>query len=265
MAKVTRNTFFTSSLGDFSVYHMEGVEKLVIRAKGGPTKEQIKNDPQFDRTRKNSSEFSGAGIASGKIMHTSHLINKAADNSFSGRLSAVCHVLQTLDTSHVHGERSILFTKNGQLLEGMNFSKLRIIDSVLKNLPAFVISRDACSASVTFTDLFPGVNLFNPWNLPKYRLLITLGVLQDLVFTSSGYAAANPEIILYRTQVVTDWQSSNDVFKSAIFKLRLADNAILDSNSSLVLSIGVEFGNRVTNLITQPVKKACCGKIVGVR
>ena len=52
MAKVSMDMPLTNTMGDFSIYKMEGVDKFIIRGKGGPTKEQIANDPQFERLRK---------------------------------------------------------------------------------------------------------------------------------------------------------------------------------------------------------------------
>ena len=47
MAKVSMNMPLTNTMGDFSIYKMAGVDKFIIRGKGGPTKEQIANDPNL--------------------------------------------------------------------------------------------------------------------------------------------------------------------------------------------------------------------------
>ena len=264
MAKVTMNLPLTNALGDFSLYQMEGVPKLIIRAKGGPTKDQIANEPQFERLRNSQSEFSGAGKAIGMIMDTTRGLNHLADHAFGGMLTKICRLIQTKDTVADPGKRPILFSKYGKMLEGMNFNDRKPIDSVLKHLPDFTISRDEHKATVYFTELFPGVNLLNPWNHPLYRLLVSFGVLQDMVLTKRGYEVTNRGIIMNKAHVITDWHSSNTPLAASILELTLPNNTILDANSSLVLSVGIEFGRMISNSVSERVKKAGCGKIIGI-
>ena len=258
------NMPFTNTMGDYSVYQMEGLDKLIIRAKGGPTREQIANDPQFGPVRNSQSEFSGAGKAVHLVFDTFRTIARLADHNLGGMIGKVCRMMQTLDTSNNKGQRSILFTKFGSMIEGMDFSKQKPMESVLKQMPAFNISRNDKKAIVFFTDLFPGINLLNPWNFPKYRFLITLGMVQDMVFTDGGYSVVNDSIILNRSVLFTDWFSSNKVLGATRLELQLLETTVLDINSSLVLSIGVEFGRVISNTVTEPVKKGGCGKILGV-
>ena len=42
MAKISPTFPFNNSFGDYSVYKMHGVDRLVIRAKHGPNKEALK-------------------------------------------------------------------------------------------------------------------------------------------------------------------------------------------------------------------------------
>ena len=264
MAKVSTSMPLTNKLGDYSIYQMEGIEKLILRAKGGPTKEQIANDPQFEALRKCQSEFAGAGRASGFIMQTTKALNHLAGLSYGGLLTRVCHLVQLQEPLTERGKRPILFSKHGKLLEGMNFNDLKSIDLVLRHLPGFTISRNELKAIVYFPGLFPGINLFNPWNYPFYRLIITLGVLQDMELLPSGYAINNPEIILNRTQVISDAYSSNQPLDAKSFELILNSNTVLDTGSSLVVAIGVQFGRKVSNLVFEPIAKAGCAKIIAV-
>ena len=258
------NMPLTNTMGDFSIYKMAGVDKFIIRAKGGPTKEQIENEPQFERLRKSQSEFAGAGRASGLIMNTTRAINHLADHAYGGMLTKVCRLIQKKEVLAERGKRPILFSKHGKLLEGMNFNERKVMDAVLKHLPGFTISRDEYKAMVYFTELFPGINLFNPWNYPVYRFIITFGVLQDMELTPSGYVCTNPTIILNRAQVISDWHFTNQPLAATTYELVLEANTILDAGSSLVLAVGVEFGRMISNSITEPVAKAGCGKIIAV-
>jgi len=48
-------------IGDISFYKSK--DGYLARSKGGVDKSRIKNDPAFQRTRENGSEFGRAGIA----------------------------------------------------------------------------------------------------------------------------------------------------------------------------------------------------------
>jgi hypothetical protein len=54
---------FIGSLGTLSAYKRKDSDKIILRGKGGPSKEQIKNGAQFELTRHNISEFGGRSKA----------------------------------------------------------------------------------------------------------------------------------------------------------------------------------------------------------
>ena len=50
---------FTGKLDMLSAYRMRGVDKIVVRRKGGPSREKIKTGASFANTRRTMSEFGG--------------------------------------------------------------------------------------------------------------------------------------------------------------------------------------------------------------
>ena len=50
---------FTGRLGNLTAYRMRGVDKIIVRKKGGASKERIRTARCFVRTRENNAEFSG--------------------------------------------------------------------------------------------------------------------------------------------------------------------------------------------------------------
>ena len=59
MAKLKGSLLFTGKPDNLSVYNMWGVDDLVVRVAGGPTNEQIKTSPKFNRVRENNMEMGG--------------------------------------------------------------------------------------------------------------------------------------------------------------------------------------------------------------
>ena len=55
------------SMANVSMYRMHGTDKIVVRSKGGPTKEQIKTLPQFQELRQNNNEWTGCTLMGSQI------------------------------------------------------------------------------------------------------------------------------------------------------------------------------------------------------
>ena len=263
MAKASLNFPISSKLGNYSVYTMKGVDKVILRSKGGPSSEQIKSAPSFAFMRQNMSEFGGCGKASARIMDVCYGIKHLADYNFSGTITKVCKIIMKNDSS-ITGKRSILFSKYGKLLEGFNLNKVNTFDSVIRQSPTVTFSRTDLKATLEFLDYYPDLNFITPWKFPIYRFIIVFGIIPDMVFNGKGYAPANPLMTFNPMQQRTDWINTgvkNDKFDHEI---RLEDGTLLDASGSLVVSVGIEFGRVITNSIIEPVKYAGCGKILGV-
>ena len=262
MAKLKSNFPYTNKLGDHSVYKMKGIDKLIIRAKGGPSKEMVRHSPVFETLRKNNSEFGAAGLASGNIQKAIFAVKHLADNNISGRLTAIANIIQKLDTSHTRGERSILFTKHPQILEGFSLNKTTLFDSVVINSPACVISRSGLHATVNLQDLIPGINLISPWNFQLYRIIMGFGIVPDIQLGEYGYGPVNPALACFPVKAQTEWASLQNVRPGDQHILQLSPENNFDDSCSLVLSIGIEFGTLITNSLIQPIKNVGCAKIL---
>ena len=263
MAKADFNFPLGRNPGSYSVYKMRGVERLIIRAKAGPSKKQIATAPQFAFMRQNMSEFGGAGKISGLLLDACYGIKHLADANFTGNLSKACRLIMEKDSS-VAGSHSILLSKYGNLLEGFSMNKENQFDSVVKQSPTVTFSRVSCKASLEFPVLYPGVNLFGHWQLPYYRFIIVMGLVPDMISTLKGYTAVNPLMTFNPVQVRTDWFSAAEEIGSVIREIELATGTLIDASGSLVVSIGIEFGRNLSNRIIEAVRFAGCGKILAV-
>ena len=65
-------------------------------------------------------------------------------------------------------------------------------------------------------------------------------------------------------QQQTEWYSTKNIFDGMTQEIKLRKALALDDNSSLVLSLGIEFGRPVSNTVVEAVKRAGCGKILAV-
>ena len=59
MARVKNFDQITGSIGKFSFYTRKGSSGILVRTKGGASKEKIASDPNFANLRKSNKEFGG--------------------------------------------------------------------------------------------------------------------------------------------------------------------------------------------------------------
>ena len=264
MAKVKLNLPLTNSLGDLSIYKMHGVDKTIIRSKGGPTVEQYNTLPQFETTRENCSEFGGASKLAGSIRRGLYAVNHLADFNFKYALLNISRDIQKFDVINPPGQRSITLSRYPSMIKGFNLNKENVFDSVVNASPAFSIDRNNLKANLQFPYLFPGSNFSNLKKLPMYRFIISLGVVADMVWTSNGYVQQNEAVKFNPAQVTTAWLSAMEVFTARGFELQLREETVFDNSCTLVLAIGIEFGSAGKNGIVKGVKYAGCAKVLGV-
>ena len=263
MAKANLNIPVSGKLGDISMYKMRGVDHLILRSKGGPTEEQIKNAPEFVRVRENMSEFAGYGKAAGKILNACYGIKHLSDYSFTGDLGKICKIIQKRDETHLRGERSILLSQHGKIFEGFNTCREHPFDSVVKQSPSCVISRSQCKATLSFPEMIPDINIMNPWNIPFYRLIIVMGIVPDMVYGPYGYAPVS--IVESSTEVkFTGWNLTSKGSARQEVDIEVTDAPVIDDGLTLWVSVGIEFGVGITASLVQPAKRVGCGKILMV-
>ncbi len=103
-------------------FYKTSADGHLIREKGGIDKERIMNDPNFQRTRENGSEFGRAGVA-GKTLRLalrSLLINSADGRLTSRLVKAMVKVIQA-DVTSERGLRNVI-DGEAELLTGFEFN-----------------------------------------------------------------------------------------------------------------------------------------------
>ena len=264
MAKISPTIPFSNTLGDYSVYKMQGVEKLIVRLRHGPSKEQLKKEKRYEKFRLWQNEFAGASNGSKQIQLAISSIKHLKDFSFGGLLVKICKLMQKQETEYALGTRPILFSQQGSILNGFNLNQKNPFDVLVKSPVSHTISRTAAKAILVIPQLHPGINLANPGQWPLFRFIIGLGAIQDMVHNGSAYTTSDAAKYLNPKQVQTAWFSSDSVFKKMTCEIKLDDKAVLDEGTTLVLSIGIEFGRMISDGIVEGVKRGGCGKILGM-
>jgi hypothetical protein len=136
---------------------------LLIRAKGGVSKQRIMNDPAFQRTRENGSEFSHNAKMSQLLRRSiASLLPLAKDYRVSSRLSQTMSWVKNLDFESVRGQRKVavgIASESGkQLLRGFNFNANATFGSVFKS--QYIL--DPVTGVVSIAGFSPSIHLGTP-------------------------------------------------------------------------------------------------------
>ena len=194
MAKLKGILKIEGTLDELTFYKTQ--DGHLVKTKGGVSADRIANDPNFQRTRENGSEF-GSSATAGKVLRNAvrNLMMNASDNRVTSRLTQVMTVIKNYDTTSARGERTVAIGIADPaalaLLKDFDFNDKAILSGVLFApfivtpatgeiaIPAFVPLNDiaypggathvnlkAAFANVDFTNEISAIEYSPVTNLP---------------------------------------------------------------------------------------------------
>ncbi|GGH57443.1 hypothetical protein HNQ91_000218 [Filimonas zeae] len=262
MAKLTSEILFKGRLGDVSAYTMKGASGIILRTKGGATKEKIKTAPQFEMTRRNCAEFSGCVIA-GKALHRALLsLKHLSDHNFAPHLNGAVRKLQQLNTEGDLGQRAILLTRYGAMLEGFDLNKTHRLGDIIKPGIACVVNRESGEAAIHLPALMPGLNFHIPWNNPMFRVVATLSTAKDVTWQNNRFAGATEPLHAHFPLHTTAWYKTGQAMPAQVLQLQAL--AVPADDEALIISIGMEMGQPGNNGSIKAERGKGCARIVKV-
>ena len=255
MGKLLGNIAFTGRLGTLTAYKMKGCEQLIIRSRGGASKERIKRERNFAGVRKNNKEFGACSKAGKSVRRTLAFVSKLADYNISGYLNAIAKKITILDQVNPWGKRAIRFSQHHQLLDGFSLNRELPFNSIVRYPVTYSIFRDTGSATVVFPKLIAGINFYPPHRYSLFQFVVSLGVVPDWVCVSEDYQHEDkwnqsPE------RIYTEWLSTKETAAEQIIDLQLTDFQKLKDSHTIVLSIGIVFGYPLSNNIVKDEENA---------
>jgi hypothetical protein len=183
----------------------------LAREKGGVDASRIKNDPAFQRTRENGSEFGRAGTA-GRVLRTAirGLLLNSADNRMVSRLTqAMTKVIQA-DATSIRGERNVI-DGEAELLDGFEFNIRGKLGTSLYAPFVPTIDRVTGQIKVVIPSFIPANMIAAPSGTTHYKI-ISAGAeidfaLETFVAPTSASAVLPwgiaPSVALTQTNTVT--------------------------------------------------------------
>jgi len=171
----------TGSMANVSMYTMQGHDEVIIRMKGGPNKRQIKTKPQFEKVRRNNSEWAGCTKMVSQIRLSFRNMNRMEDYPVTGALNAICKQIQKLDTESEHGKRAVYLSRHKEMLVGFTFSRKQVLESVLRVPVETTLDRLTGEALIDIPSVNTDLYLYNFRKLPYYRMVANLSGVCDMM------------------------------------------------------------------------------------
>jgi hypothetical protein len=259
---------FTGKLDMLSAYRMRGVDKIVVRRKGGPSREKIKTGASFANTRRTMSEFGGCSRHGSYVRMAMLQIRHLSDYNFGSDINSVMRQVQLRDGTGEWGRRRITLSEHTRLLEGFStVRKAPSFDSIVRAPVYYTMDRANRSARIDIPELLRDINYFPQNNHPLFRLTVTLGIVPDVTFDvpSKEYLPPDWYSRLYNSiEMSTDWNPSLEGMKSTTLELAM-DVLPPDNRWTLMLSIGIEYGSFRENGKIKEVPRFGAAKIMALQ
>jgi hypothetical protein len=246
MARQTGPIKYKGTLGEVRHFKIKGLKGDFAGLKGGPSGEQVKTAPEFERTRENMNEFGGCAAAAKSVrVGLAQLMKQMSDPQLTGRLTGIMKKINLEDQSEARGYRAILVSTQGQYLNGLNFNKNISFDSVfyapfsLTNTP----TRDSAVAP------FNPLNFINaPAGATHFRLINAISVISDYAYnsTSNIYEPVNAALNELSDVAYSGYLDlATPIATSTTITATLPGSPTMTADVSVLNSVGIEFYQQV--------------------
>lgn len=258
----------TGSIKGVTFYTRRGSDQVIMRTKGGVSKDKIKRLPQYEGLRLQQKEWSGCTKFASGVRTSFGGLHRLADYNLSSVLNGMGNKLQKLDALGEKGKRPVCLSPLKMVLDGFNFNRNHPFNTVLRVSTTYELNRNSLSASITFPRIKTDIDLLNIQRLPYFRVIMVLGTASDMEYRADLNDYVPMVEALHGAAVVTNskWFPANTIVEEQTLTAQMTDRQLanLTDNVSVLLSIAVEFGT--IGFLGEPVevKYAGCGKVVKV-
>ena len=266
MAKLLGALKITGSVGGLSIYRMKGCNELVVRTKGGFTRERILRDSSLRNVRSMNSEWSGVTLMAGAIRRALVLLSPMRDYNYTGQLCAIAKRMQKSPDIGAYGQRPVLLSSHRELLNGFSLNVAYPFPAVVQPPVKGTIDRTTRSATIEFAEMQPKLSLASPDGVSFYRFVGVLGAVSDAVY--------DQQMAVYRpadgkeetsVSVASQWFHLDNRFDGLRLELLIAEReGALHPQRTLLLGVGIEFGTIGFKGLPTQTGKGGAAMVIGV-
>lgn len=247
MAKQKGILKLEGTIGDITFYKSQ--DGYLARGKGGVDGSRIANDPKFQRTRENGSEFGNAGKA-GKVLRNAlrALLQNASDNRMVSRLTQKMVEVIQADVTSVRGQRNVI-DGEAELLEGFDFNGNAQLSNTMYAPYTPTIDRVAGTLKISVPSYIPTTMIAAPGGTTHYKI-VSAGAEVD--FENETF------VVDSKQSAVLAWDGT------ATAVLNLSNAVTANSTHPLFLALGIEFFQDV-NGVKYPLKNGAYNALTIVK
>lgn len=249
MARQTGPIKYKGTLGEVRHFKIKGLKGDFAGLKGGPSGEQVKTAPEFERTRENMNEFGGCAAAAKSVrVGLAQLMKQMSDPQLTGRLTGIMKKINLEDQSEARGYRAILVSTQSQYLQGLSFNRNISFDSVFYAPFALsnTVARDSAALTVT---AFNPLNFINaPAGATHFRLINAISVISDYAYnsTSNIYEPVNAALNELSDVVYSGYLDlATPIATLTTITATLPGSPTMTADVSVLNSVGIEFYQKV--------------------
>ena len=259
----------TGSIRGVSFYSVRGSDKVIMRTKGGASKEKIKTSPKFEGLRKQQKEWSGCAKFGSLTRYAFGGLHRLADYNLTPVLNGIGKNLMKLDTESEVGKRSLKLSVYRQALEGFNFNRNYPFNTVLRVSPRWELNRENLQATITVPRINTDIDLLNIQRLPFFRLIVVIGTVSDSIFNTeiNDYEPLVFNLNGVSQTLTGEWHSTQTILPEHVMSVQMPEAEVgeMTENVTVLVSMAVEFGNVGFTGEPVEVKYAGCGKVIAVQ
>lgn len=241
---------YTGTLGDIRHFKIKGNEGYFAGLIGGPTAEQIRTDPAFQRTRENMNEFGGCALAGKSVrVGLASLMKTMADSQVTGRITAIMKKINLEDGSEARGQRAVLITQEPQYLEGFEFNRFTSFDSTFN--PPYTTTPGANRDESTLD--IPAFNPLSYLNVPAgathFRIINSLSVISDFEFnpTTKVYEPKDNDLNELKAVRYSNYLPVNTMTTALSLSTVFPGPPTVTTDVMVLNTIGIEFYQEVNS------------------
>ena len=243
MATLKGPILFVGSIGNLRVYYDSALNKYIVATKGGSTKDQILNNPNFVRQRENINEFKVCSKLASQLVKSLSGIDHLHYGYYFPKIVAMGKSIIKHDDDHVRGIRSLEASKTPWLLTTLNFNKKHPFEEVLTQQPEISLSEDKKSVIMKLL----GFNSFHRINWTEgyasYRITLAIAQLPDYAWNElhNCYEPVIPNAKKLSVTSYSQWLSGSTKPEDIILEASFAQPALQYPGLTVVVGIGIEF------------------------
>ncbi len=256
----------TGSIKGVSFYTVRGSDRVIMRTKGGASKNKIATSPKFEGLRKQQKEWGGCAKFGSLTRYAFGGLHRLADYNLTPVLNGMGKNLMKLDTMSETGKRNLRLSAYRQALEGFNFNRNYPFNSVLRVGVTCEINRETLQATVKVPRINAANDIQNIQRLPYYRLIVVLGTVTDWHYSETEQAYIPAELNLNGVSEVytSEWYQTQGIQNEQAITVQMTEQeqALVTDEVTVLVSMGIEFGTVGFTGEPVEVKYAGCGKVI---